>query len=291
MTNFTVMPYHDKLLRGTPSVPYGLYHLKIATPQQLCLLHYSTGSLTTVKTYLKELKDAGYIKADSQPTRENSHPYYYTLNTAGMNYLVEEGYETYPSWRSGDDFRTDWKDLEHDLGVNDVVASAMVVHKANPAYVLDYYEHERELRSKPYRALWVDNEGHHDIRVIPDARIDFRFGNQRMPVLLEFERDPYGKKGQKFRNKLRAYLRLIESGSYQQIFGTKIITVAFTVVDNPTYFDNMVKWSNLVLQGKPDHLRQTFCFANLHRPITPDIWLSTVWRTPNNTPPLALLAA
>ena len=49
MNDFVITPPYDVLLRGTSAVPVGLYHLQIATADQLTRLHYSPNSVKAVK--------------------------------------------------------------------------------------------------------------------------------------------------------------------------------------------------------------------------------------------------
>lgn len=59
--SFHITPVYDLLLRGSATMPVGLYHLHIATAEQLTRLHYKPGMLKTVKARLKMLADHGYI--------------------------------------------------------------------------------------------------------------------------------------------------------------------------------------------------------------------------------------
>ena len=52
-TSFSITPAYDILLRGSESVPVGLYQLHMATAEQLCRLHYSMGSIKAVKAKLR----------------------------------------------------------------------------------------------------------------------------------------------------------------------------------------------------------------------------------------------
>ena len=67
------------LLRGTPEMPVGLYHLQMATAEQLCRLHYSPNSVKAVKKKLRKLCDEGIIQYDAIPTKFTRSPYYYRL--------------------------------------------------------------------------------------------------------------------------------------------------------------------------------------------------------------------
>src|SRR6266700_7699811 len=98
--SFVITPALDLLLRGSPDMPIGLYHLHLATTEQLTRLHYKPGMLKTVSKRLKVLVDNGYIQADCIPTKLFKSPYYYTLDTRGMRYLESIGLDTGISFRA-----------------------------------------------------------------------------------------------------------------------------------------------------------------------------------------------
>ncbi len=72
---FVVTPVYDILLRGTSDMPIGLYHLHVATADQLRRLHYKPGCLKMVKARLLTLSDHGYVQSDAIPTKQGRSPY------------------------------------------------------------------------------------------------------------------------------------------------------------------------------------------------------------------------
>src|SRR5579859_3971711 len=88
---FAITPPYDILLRGSENVPVGLYHLHMATAEQLCRLHYSMGSIKAVRAKLRTLCDHGYVQFDAMPTKFTRSPYYYVLDKAGYRYLQLAG--------------------------------------------------------------------------------------------------------------------------------------------------------------------------------------------------------
>ena len=93
MSELKITRVYDLLLRGTPAYAVCLYHINLATAEQLCRLHYSPGSIKSVKARLKDLTDSGYIQHDTIPTKEMNAPYYYTLTRKGQEYLAEQRLE------------------------------------------------------------------------------------------------------------------------------------------------------------------------------------------------------
>src|SRR5690242_13568638 len=96
---FRITPVYDLLLRGSTATPVGLYHLHMATAEQLTRLHYKAGSINKVKARLKDLTDHGFIQADAIPTKKGNGPYYYMLSQQGVRYLEEAGCDTSDTFR------------------------------------------------------------------------------------------------------------------------------------------------------------------------------------------------
>src|SRR6266567_9633025 len=94
-----ITPAYDVLLRGSEDMPIGLYHLHIASAEQLCRLHYAKGSLKAVKAKLRLLADNGYVQIDELPTRRLRSPYHYLLDTKGITYLQAIGMDVREAFR------------------------------------------------------------------------------------------------------------------------------------------------------------------------------------------------
>src|SRR2546430_9416788 len=112
---FHITPVHDLLLRGSQEMPIGLYHLHLATTEQLTHLHYKPGMLKTVSKRLKMLVDNGYIQADCIPTKLFKSPYYYTVDGKGMRYLQDLGMDVNPGFRASKELSESYLHLRHSL--------------------------------------------------------------------------------------------------------------------------------------------------------------------------------
>src|SRR5260370_38388797 len=88
---FAITPALEILLRGTLEMPIGLYHLQLATAEQLCRPHYRMGSLKDVKRKLRILEDHGYVRHDAMPTKLTRSPSYYGLDRQGIRFLARPG--------------------------------------------------------------------------------------------------------------------------------------------------------------------------------------------------------
>lgn len=294
---FRITPVYDLLLRGSLTTPVGLYHLHMATAEQLCRLHYKPGSINKVKARLKDLTDNGFLQADAQPTKKGNGPYYYLLAQQGMRYLEDAGYDTSEAFRASREGNKHALFVEHTLELNDVLIAASLLERIAPNYRLDGFIHERSLKRRPYKAVWRTDAQQQTFTVIPDAFLDFRSllpdGRQRrMPLLLEHDRGT--EEQQHFRRRIRAYIMLLKSAAYQQLFGVRTITVAFTTFAGVARLRQMIEWTRaeLATTNEPKALGMTFSFTTLDRPLEPQqIWLSSRWFTPYDNSPVSLLSA
>lgn len=289
METLPMRPIYDILLRGTPQVPGGLYQLHLLTAEQLTRLHYSPGSLTTIKARLKTLTDYGYVQSDVIPSRQWRTPFYYTLGPAGVRYLESVGADLPPSWRAGRAVNQHWLFVEHTLELNDLLVSALLLSRDAPTVQLHSFEHERSLKRHPYKATWQTNGQTHALTVIPDAFLDFYLsalstpdGVQRMPILVEHDR---GTEEQLyFRRRIRAYIMLLKTGAYQQMFSAKAVTIAFTTFQSAERIEQLRAWTRAELDGEPPALGALFRFAFLRRPLQPQaVWLGPQWMSPYDT--------
>lgn len=197
-------PVYDRLLRGDNLIPMGLYHLHLATAEQLTRLHYRPGVIKAVKARLKTLADQGYVLADRVPTRNYKSPYYYTLAQKGARYLSGLGLDVPDSFRSSKETGKSYLHLGHTLEVNDLLIAAMLLAKTDPRLSLASFLHERVLKQQPYTAEGPKGKA----TIIPDAYLTFAMATsdgrqRRFPVLLELDRGTEEK--QHFRHRIRAY--------------------------------------------------------------------------------------
>ncbi len=277
---FAITPVHDLLLRGSQDMPIGLYHLHIATTEQLTRLHYKPGMLKTISKRLKTLTDNGYIQADCIPTKLFKSPYYYTLDTKGMRYLEAIGMDTDISFRASKELSESYLHLRHALELNDVLIAALKLKQADPRYYLSRYVHERTLKRTPFKV------GHASL--IPDGFLDFhkRATEASLPLILEHDRGT--EQQQHFRRRIQAYKAFLIAGGQTQLFGTAKATVAFTTFVSSKRVMQMRSWAASELQGSG--VASLFIFAELPRPLEPKhLLFERRWYTIANDQPIALL--
>lgn len=289
-----ITPIYDVLLRGTSSTPVGVYQLQLTTAEQLTRLHYSPGSLKTIKARLKTLVDNEYLVADVIPSREGRKPYYYTLGVKGAAYLDSLGYDIPRDWQPRSDTGRSHLFIDHTLEVNDILIAAALLPRTHPRHSLHSFIHERVLKRTPFRIKL----GTRTYSLIPDAFLDFRYtpsdgGQRRMATLLEHDRGTEGQ--QHFKDRVRAYISFVKSERYKQAFGTKVITVAFTTFVGVNRLEQMRLWTRQELASSNEDraVGLTFLFASLPKPPTPDeAFLTDRWYTAyEGQQPPPLLAA
>ncbi len=281
--DFVMRPIYDTLLRGTAQIPIGVYHLHLVNAEQLCRLHYSPGSINAVKARLKTLVDEGYLQADAIPSKRLRSPYYYTLGTKGMRYLEELGLERHPAWRSSKEVEKGALFVEHTLELNDVLVSAALLHRADARFHLHGFLHERALRRQPYKTTWRQGGQSQSFTIIPDAFLDLRLRlpsgrYRRWPLLLEHDRGTEGQ--QHFKQRIRAYITLLKSEAYRELFSVQVISVVFTTFLGDERVEEMRMWTRQELEATNESVEigTLFFFSTLPRPISSaETWLGPVW--------------
>ena len=282
--SFAITPVHDLLLRGSADMPVGLFHLHLATAEQLTRLHYKPGMLKTVLKRLKVLVDQGYIQADCIPTKNLRSPYHYMLDTRGMRYLRSLGLDTDPHFRSSKEAVESYLHLKHALELNDVLIAALKLKHVDPRYYLARYVQERTMRREPYRA--------NGITLIPDGFLDFRIrptdGPERY-IGLVLEHDLGSEQREHFKRRIRAYKAYFTHSGPESMFGVKRAVAGFTSFVGTKRVMQMREWTSQELQDSP-RLLGSFIFAELPKPLdTRHLLFERRWYTLRDGQPIALL--
>jgi hypothetical protein len=285
---FRVTPVHDLLLRGSELLPVGLFQLQLATAEQLTRLHYSPTSLKLIQKRMRVLAESGYVQVDATPIKHHSGTktffsplYYYTLGAKGMRYLQGLGLDTHEAWRAHKELDRHALFIDHTLELNDVLIAASLIHKADPGFHLDQFQHERVLKRQPVKVTWADHGHSATYAVIPDAFLDFRRTGTSMSLRVLLEHDRGTEEQQHFKRKIRAYIVALQGGAFTQRFGAGAFTVAFTTFVGEQRVKQMREWTEQVLEDAKAEweLGTAFNFAALSRSVTPEqAWLEARWR-------------
>jgi hypothetical protein len=287
---FSITPALDILLRGSESMPIGLFHLHIATAEQLCRLHYSMGSIKAVKAKLRLLCDNGYVQYDAKPTKFTRSPYYYAMDKLGMEYLQKTGMDISDSYRASKEVDKHYLFAQHTLELNDIIISAALLKRSNPETWLEGFIHERELKRRPYKA----NLPTGSVNLICDSFMVFRqvIGDRqrRFPVIVEHDR---GTEEQYFfRRRIRAYIHMLKNEGYKGLFNVGGINIAFTTSKGAERLKKMREWTIKELEetkGVADY-SNLFYFTVVGEAIEPSyLWLEPNWFKPYDSRPIALM--
>ena len=279
---------YDKLLRGSETMPVGLYHLHLLTAAQLCRLHYSQGSYKYVRQHLNDLADNGYVVIDAVPQKFTRGPNYYTLGTKGIQYLRDIGLDVDKSVRAAKETGKGYQHIEHMLELNDVFIAALRVSTLDPRLYVADYRHERDLKRLPYKTM-VQGATY---GLVPDGFLDLHVRREgqsdlRLPVLLEHDRG--WERERQFKQKVAAYRALIQSGAYKERFGVGTITVIVTTLTDISRVMAMRRWTWDEVQSDRS-LAARFRFALLPRPPGPrHLLFERRWYTLGSDQPIALL--
>lgn len=273
---FRITPVHDRLLRGSIDMPVGLYHLHLATAEQLTRLYYSPKSIKWVQANLKALADNGFVLADASPKKHhNSHiyftpRYYYTLGAKSVHYLQAAGLDVSESYRASREIDKHALFVEHTLEVNDLLIAASLLRRLGGRWTLAGFVHERALRQWAHRTR--------NFTIIPDAFLRFTDGIHRsQPFLLEHDRGT--EEQQHFRRRISAYADYLQQEQ---------IPVLFSTFQGPQRLVQMREWTHKELAGS--EAANWFRFANLQPPLDPlAIWIMPCWFTVQDQQPIALL--
>jgi len=289
---FVVTPVHFLLLRD-------LNTLQRASAEQLTRLNYKMGMLTTVKTRLKDLVDAGYVLPLSHPSIRL--PYMYALDRKGLNYLAAQGIDVREYFRPSqeEDSAKNFLFREHMLSISDILIHSLLFVKSEPSYRIGRMLHERVFKNNPIKATYVRSGKDETKTIVPDAYVAFVYTNpagkeETIPVLVELDR---GTEDQKFfRKRIRAYIVFLRSRAFETLFGIKNIAIAFATTKDHNRVRQMREWAakEFTATSEPGWLANLFLFTTLPENMSEieprQLFLAPVWYTPSDDDnPVSLL--
>src|SRR5260370_14430518 len=283
----------------SPALIAAIYRYQLVTCEQVRLAcGYSKNSLRLVQKLLQALTVHEYVLTLSRPTLKGKAPFVYTLARKGLQYLKAAGYDVRDSFRPSQEraLENNYLFLTHTLALNDVLISASRLVQFAPNHSLFAFTHERVLKRTPYKVEVSRNDKTETITLIPDAFLEFRHTKangreKRIPVLLELDRGTTEQ--QRFRKKIRAYIFLMRSGAYKEMFAAKTITVGFATTQGVRRVEQMRDWARkeCAASSEPGWLTEWFLFTALPPVLEPTkLFLGKVWFLPfDDKTPLALL--
>jgi hypothetical protein len=265
------------------------YHF--LTAKQMCRLLYKAGSLTLVRSRLKALTDAGYLRRKSQPRAIASGrlPEVYTLDRRGLNYLVSLGLEVPNRFRPQEVDQLGFHLLSHTLAINDFLIAAELLTVSSPAVALSSMLHDLVLKRTPIRVELPDGK---TTSVVPDEWLDVRVTQSgavhQFPLSLELDRGTRERKS--WQQKVRALISFAGK-PYRQAFGTSFLTFAVVATPGARRRDQLLSWTEAVIGDKTREEADLFRFTDtLADQVSPqDLFFSPVWLRPFERVPVPLL--
>ena len=167
------------------------YHFM--TVEQVTRLLYSSGSMKHVRSRLKDLADAEYLKKLYLPraTQSGSTPGVFTLARNGMNYLTALGVDGREYFRPFENEEKSYLFLRHTLAINDFLITASLVSKAHEDIQLIEMRHDWMLKQTPIKVKPVriidEQVKEEAVSLVPDAWLDFRLGAKHEQVCIILE--------------------------------------------------------------------------------------------------------
>jgi protein involved in plasmid replication-relaxation len=294
--SFRMKPMYEVLLCGSDDIRIGLYHLYKATPEQLCRLHYSPGSLKAVKARFKELVTQGYVVVNSVAVKHQtgnrifwSARYFYTLAPPGVRYLARLGFDVDENWKPHNEADRHALFADHTLELNDVIIAAAQLRATDPRFYLESFRHELILKRHPYPVTLADGRAS---KVIPDAQLDFRRDGTTDHFLVLLEHDRGTEEKAVFMRKVQSYVAFVKAGGHVDAFDSTRVNICFTTFNGEARLEEMRQWTRQALVSEPPQIHRAFRFAALPQPLRPKTaWLEPRWYYPEDDQPRPLLAA
>jgi hypothetical protein len=148
------------------------YPFHFLTADQVTRLLYSPGSQKGVQAHLKRLADASYLDRFPLPTGYHLQPYIYFLGSKGNKYIHDiRGLEIVTLPKLSVLQTRSHTFLMHLLEINNVLITATLLERCNPAVFLQSFEHDVTLKKEPFIATTTQGK---KIEVVPDAVLDVR---------------------------------------------------------------------------------------------------------------------
>lgn len=220
----------SKILREA----FGL--LYVLTPEQVCKLLYSAGSLRRVEKDMLSLVNKGVLRRFKLAVPEGKRPFLYTLTEdVGLETMKMLGFhesEVYfqkPSKSEGSYDR-----MVHLLELNDFLILVKLFAKKSLFVLSVDIKHDLLLKSQPIQIMQDNGER---LDVVPDALLDFNIilgGSELKRAVVWVELDRGTHKVTAFKQKIKNILEAERKGAILERFNTEEITFAYVTTDKET---------------------------------------------------------
>jgi hypothetical protein len=177
---------------------------------------------------------------------KGTKPRVYAIGAKGWELLAQEGYYRPYKLR-----RLSFGHLWHALTLTRFVCAAEYYCRTHNRYYLSQKKLSYELAREPQTVIFEAEEHTTTVKVVPDAFLCFeRPDGEKFPVLVEIDR---GTEYQdRFKDHVRARLKLILSGTFARVFQTPAVVVAYATAGEPpesrkTRCTTMQRWTEEVI--------------------------------------------
>jgi hypothetical protein len=245
----------------------------------LTRLLYSAGSLTYVKAKLKALVAEDFILPLGG--RRLNLPRIYTLKVKGRQFTIMLGKQPGLRFRPVEAHEKAYNlfFMRHTLAIIDVLISARLLAQTVPGIVLNNVFQERDLRRKIYVAIPQDKEKPRNIRLEPDASLDFTV-QQAWRDFFHIELYRHLPMEHRFKQKVQGYLTYAESSRHQELFHTQALSIAMLAIEEQLT-QTLKRWTEDVLTklNKPAEGQRFFFSDVIPSQVSPTaLFLSPVWQ-------------
>ncbi|MGE4053436.1 MAG: replication-relaxation family protein [Vicinamibacterales bacterium] len=264
------------------------YHF--LTSQQLCRLHYSSGSLTYVQSRMKALTDKGFCQRLwlPRPGPRGSSPSVFTLGRTGLRHLERLGVDVRVRFRPSEHREHSYLFLAHTLAVNDFLIAAELVARNHQGLAVASMLHERDLKRAPVLVEAPDGKR---MSVVPDGWLDLRIDGT-FQICLALELDMGTEEQRAWRRKVRG-LVAYANGPYQEAFGTRSLTIAVATTAGEKRLLDLVRWTERELAAlREEHQGDLFVVTSFYPATTSpgSLFFSPRWVSPFAEHPVTLIA-
>ena len=158
--------------------------------------------------------------------------------------------------------------LEHTLMINDVRVTFTIAAREG-GYRVDKWIGETELKAVgDYVHITTSSGGTRKIAVIPDGYLALNLGHRRAHFLLEIDRGTVSNR--RWRERIQAYLKYVESGKYAERYRTRSLRVL-------TVTTGQRRMANLKRTTEATGGKALFWFTTLEKVTPASIFRQPIW--------------
>ena len=235
------------------------------------------GSKSTAQYRLSHLYQHGFLARHFLPVYAGWSPTLYTLDKRGIAILKSEcGIQRVILWDSenGHEF------LSHTLSINDCRVAVTVACR-DSGYFLKHWSTEADLKADYDRVMITDLKGKkQSVSLIPDSYFTLETPKGKASFFLEIDMGTMTVG--RFQNKIRAYMAYVQTGKYQERYGTKSLRVLCVT-------NSMVRAGHLKSAAEEVQGQRMFLFTSRDQLNSSTVFHTPIWQVAGSETLLALI--